>query len=153
MYYYFQNPQITTRVTVRVKIYIFKAFFKICYYYALTSLDLFLAHVASWKVKIHFANFMLLCRYKRKHSLGGRQTCVQLPALSKPVLCEAGQLLPGTGARIKLNNAHLKMHSKGTKRMTDPFSNLFTLKKEQNITVLCFGTIWKTKKTKKIGEI
>lgn len=35
----------------------------------LTSLDLFLAHVASGKVKIHFANFMLLCRYKRKSTV------------------------------------------------------------------------------------
>jgi len=47
--------------------------------------------------------------------LGGRQTCVQLPALFKVMLCEAGQLLLGTGARIKLNNAYFKMHSMGTK--------------------------------------
>lgn len=71
---------------------------------------------------------MLLCRYKRKHSLGGRQTCVQLPALSKVVLYEAGQLLLGPGARIKLNNAHFEILSMGTKWTIDAFLYLFILK-------------------------
>lgn len=77
---------------------------------------------------------------EKEHSLGGRQTCVQLPALFKVMLYEAGQLLLGTGARIKLNNAYFKMHSMGTKWMIDPFPNLVTLKQKQNITVLCFCT-------------
>lgn len=38
----------------------------------------------------------------------GRQTCVQLPALSKIVLSEAGQLPFGAGSRIKLNKAYFK---------------------------------------------
>lgn len=50
---------------------------------------------------------------ERAHNLGGRETCVQWPALSKVVLFEAGQLLPGTGARIKLNDAHFKIHRLG----------------------------------------
>lgn len=50
---------------------------------------------------------------ERAHSLGGRETCVQWPALSKVVLFEAGQLLLGTEARIKLNNRYLKIHSMG----------------------------------------
>lgn len=50
---------------------------------------------------------------ERAHNLGGRETCVQWPALSKVVLFEAGQLLLGTEARIKLNNAHFKIPSMG----------------------------------------
>lgn len=50
---------------------------------------------------------------ERAHNLGGREAYVQLPALSKVVLFEACQLLLGTGARIKLNNAHFKIHGMG----------------------------------------
>lgn len=67
--------------------------------------------MASWKKKY---TLPILCYCagirERAHNLGGRETYVQLPALSKVVLFEAGQLLLGTGARIKqctfLNSWH-----------------------------------------------
>lgn len=69
-----------------------------------------------WESKNTFCQFYVICAGKEKeHSLGRRQTCVPLPALFEVMLYEAGQLLRGTGARIKLNNAYFKMHSMGTK--------------------------------------
>lgn len=130
-------------------------FLKLLLKYAIIMLNItwfILGTCGIWESKNTFCQFYVIVQVQEKeHSLGCRQTCVQLPALFKVMLCEAGQLFLGTRARIKLNNAYFKMHSMGTKWMIDPFPNLFTLKQKQNITVLCFCTTWKTEK--KFGNL
>lgn len=72
--------------------------------------------------------FYVIVQVWEKDQFGGRQTCVHLPALSKVVLLDVGELPLGAGAKIKFENAYLK-YTSGALNKWYPYPNLFTLKK------------------------
>lgn len=77
-------------------------------FYVLALCDLFLAHVASGKVKIHICQFQCCARLRKTTQFKDRHTSIHLQDVSLDLWCEAGLLSLGARTKTKVNNASSK---------------------------------------------